>query len=46
VTDDAELGEVETKSTEPLIKPAEYRLEELFKERESGNWRNNILRIT
>lgn len=29
----------------PLLKPPEYTLNQLFKDREDGNWRRNILRI-
>jgi hypothetical protein len=30
---------------EPLLRPPEYTLNQLFKDREDGNWRRNILRI-
>ena len=33
------------KVAETLLSPPKYRLDELFEERESGNWRNDIIRI-
>jgi len=40
-----QIEQATAKVAEPLLKAPEYRLEELFQEREDGDWRRNILRI-
>ncbi len=35
----------ETKVAEPVLAAPEYTLDKLFKDREDGNWRNQIIRI-
>ena len=45
VTDNKKTALEVEKEHEDLIKPPEYTLNELFKEREEDNWREDILRI-
>ena len=44
-TDDSLALEVRAETKLPLLKQPEYRLNELFAEREKSNWRDAILRI-
>ena len=44
VTDDTIAKEVQEKTLEPLIKPPEYKLEELYAAKED-DWRGSIIRI-
>ena len=40
-----QVAEKEINVAEPVLAAPEYTLDKLFKDREDGNWRNQIIRI-